>query len=142
LVGVTLIATITYGLGILVGRGAVRQLAGSRLNRLSRRLGRRGILTMFAVRLVPVAPFTVVNMVAGASHIGFKDFLVGSLLGMAPGMIAAALFIDRVVAAVREPGAGTFAVLGVAVLIIVLAAIGLRRWLRKHDPPAQSGETK
>ncbi len=141
-VGVTLSAALTYGLGILVGRGAVRQLAGSRLNRLSRRLGRRGILTMFAVRLVPVAPFTVVNMVAGASHIGFKDFLVGSLLGMAPGMIAAALFIDRVVAAVREPGAGTFAVLGVAVLIIVLAAIGLRRWLRKHDPPAQSGETK
>ena len=95
---------------------------------------------MFAVRLVPVAPFTVVNLVAGASHIGIRDFLVGSLLGMAPGMLATGLFIDRVTAAVRDPGAGTFAILGVAALAIVLAAIGLRRWLRRHGPPPETPE--
>jgi len=140
-VGVTLSAALTYGLGAAVGRGAVRRLAGSRLNRLSRRLGRQGILAMFAVRLVPVAPFTVVNMVAGASHIGIRDFLVGSLLGMAPGMIATGLFIDRVAAAVQDPGPEAFAVLGAAALAIVLAAIGLRRWLRRHDPPADPSES-
>lgn len=139
-VGVTLSAALTYGIGAAVGRGMVRRLAGSRLNRLSRRLGRQGVLTMFAVRLVPVAPFTVVNLVAGASHIGIRDFLVGSLLGMAPGMLATGLFIDRVTAAVRDPGAGTFAILGVAALAIVLAAIGLRRWLRRHGPPPETPE--
>ncbi len=134
LMGVTLSAILTYGAGALLGRNAVRQIAGSRLNRLSRRLGRRGILTMFAVRLVPVAPFTVVNMVAGASHIRLRDFLAGSLLGMAPGMIATALFIDRITAALQAPGPGTFAVVGLAALVIVVAAMALRRWLKKQEP--------
>jgi hypothetical protein len=55
-------AALTYGIGHALGRDAVRRLAGSRLNSLSRRLARRGLL---AVRVIPVAPCTVVNLVAG-----------------------------------------------------------------------------
>ncbi|HSD99971.1 MAG TPA: VTT domain-containing protein [Burkholderiales bacterium] len=130
--GSTLSAATAFGLGRLIGRNAVRSLSGSSLNRLSRRLGRRGLLTMIAVRVVPVAPFTVVNLVAGATHIRLRDFLLGTLLGMAPGILATAIFIDRIAAAFRNPDWESFAILAGVVAAVVAAAVWLRRWLRRR----------
>ncbi len=138
--GSLLSAATTYGLGRMLGRDVVRRLAGGRLNRLSKRLGRRGLLTVVTVRMLPVAPFTVVNLVAGASHIGARDFLVGTLLGMAPGIAATVLFIDRIAAAIRDPSAGAMAIVA-AVLVLVLAITWvLRRWLRRRGGAGETGE--
>jgi len=131
--GSLLSAALTYTLGRALGRNATRRLAGPRLNRLSRRLGRRGLIAVVAVRLIPIAPFTIVNMVAGATHIGMRDFLLGTLLGMAPGILVTAFFVDRVAAAVRDPGAGTLAVLAGVLLVAVAAVAALRRWVRGMD---------
>lgn len=139
--GSLLSAAATYGLGRWLGRGTVRRLAGAGLNRLSRRLKDRGLLTVIAVRLVPVAPFTVVNMVAGAAHIGVRDFLLGTLLGMAPGVIATAVFIDRVAAAIREPGTGSFAILAGVLAVVVAGAVALRRWLQRRGTAVNRGDT-
>jgi phospholipase D1/2 len=125
-------AAVTYGLGRLAGRNAVRRIAGARLDRLSQALGRRGILAIVTVRILPVAPFTVINLVAGTTHIRLRDFLLGTVLGLAPGIIAAALFIDRILAALRDPGAGSFAILGIVVALVVVAMMLLRRSLRRR----------
>jgi uncharacterized membrane protein YdjX (TVP38/TMEM64 family) len=88
LAGSTLAAATTYGLGSYLGRPTVERLSGGSLHRLSERLARRGILTIITVRVVPVAPFTVVNLFAGASHIRFRDYLIGTVVGMLPGVAA------------------------------------------------------
>jgi phospholipase D1/2 len=130
--GALLGAAATYGLGRAAGRGTVRRIAGSRLDRLSRELGRRGVLAVATVRIIPVAPFTVINLVAGTTHISLRDFLLGTLIGLTPGIVAAALFIDRILAALRDPGAGAVAVLvGLTVLIVTGMAL-LRRSLRRR----------
>lgn len=135
LAGAVLSAAATYGVGRLVGRDLVRRLAGKRLNTLSRRLGKRGLLTVAAVRLLPIAPFTVVNVVAGASHIRLRDFVGGTVLGMGPGIGATALFVDGVASALRAPGAGTF-----ALLAAVVAGIALGGWLIRRRLRAQEGD--
>ncbi len=78
----------TYALGLILGRRTVRKLIGKRLNNLSRRLARKGLLTIITVRILPVAPFSVINVVAGASHIQFRDYFWGTLIGMLPGILA------------------------------------------------------
>lgn len=85
-------AAIGFVGGRFLSRGAVERLAGSRLGRLSEGLARRGIISVAALRLVPIAPFTVFNLVAGASHLNFWQFFLGSLLGMAPGLCAITVF--------------------------------------------------
>jgi phospholipase D1/2 len=145
--GALLSAATTYGIGRVLGRKAVRRFAGRRVNALSRRLGRRGLLTVAAVRLVPIAPFTIVNIVCGASHVGLRDFLLGTFVGMAPGIIAMAFFVDGVAAAVRDPGAGTFAVLAGIVGVIALGFFLLKRRLRgpngNHtDHPREGGDAR
>jgi uncharacterized membrane protein YdjX (TVP38/TMEM64 family) len=133
-------ATVTYLLGQVVGRETLRRVAGSRLDRLSRALGRRGVLAIVTVRILPVAPFTVVNLVAGATHISLRDYIVGTVLGLAPGIIAAALFIDRILAAIRDPGPGSFAILGGIVVVVIVGMVILRRSLRRRH--AATGQEK
>jgi uncharacterized membrane protein YdjX (TVP38/TMEM64 family) len=132
LVGVCSNAAVTYWLGYFAGRATVRRLAGKRLNRLSRKMGRKGILSTSIIRLVPIAPFTVVNMVAGASHIRFWDFLAGTVIGMLPGMLALAGLVDRGLALLDDPDFITIASL-VALLAVVIGAVFIVRKLLDGD---------
>jgi uncharacterized membrane protein YdjX (TVP38/TMEM64 family) len=138
LAGAVLSAAITYGLGRRIGRHAVRQLAGSRLNRITRRLARKGTMAIAIVRLLPIAPFSVVNAVAGASHVRLREFLLGTAVGMLPGIIAIVVFVDRVTAAVTDPHAYNFIVLiGFAALVVAIAVSIHRRLVRNnHRTPA------
>jgi phospholipase D1/2 len=119
--GCLLAAIATYGLGRALGRDTIARLSGSRVNRLSRRLGRHGIITIGTVRILPIAPFTVVNLVAGASHIRFWDYVFGTILGMGPGIAAITLFENQLEAAIREPGMGSFAILACLTAAIIAA---------------------
>ncbi|BDT66078.1 hypothetical protein os1_02300 [Comamonadaceae bacterium OS-1] len=128
--GALLGAVASYGLGHLLGNPVLQKLGGERVNTVSRRLAERGLLAVIAVRMVPIAPFAIVNMVAGASHIRLRDMVLGTALGMAPGTVVMAFFVEQIVAAFRQPGP-----LAVAIVLGLLALIGVggwaaRRWLR------------
>ncbi|MCF2135396.1 MULTISPECIES: VTT domain-containing protein [Mycetohabitans] len=132
LVGTMLAAAATYYVGVGLGRDAVRRLAGSRANRLSERIGKRGLLTILVLRLVPVAPFSIVNLVAGASHIGIREFLLGTLLGMAPGTVLTVTFAHQLVASIRHPDAGSLALLiGIGTALVALSIL-LHKLLKKY----------
>lgn len=131
--GALLSATASYGIGRFLGREVVQRLAGERINRLSRRLASRGLLAVIALRLVPVAPFAVINMVAGASHLRLRDLLLGTLIGMTPGALAMTLFVKQIAAALKQPTPTTFVLAGLTVLLIAVAAWAMQRWLRAHD---------
>jgi phospholipase D1/2 len=133
LAGGVLSAMVNFGIGSALGRDAVRRLAGKRINRLSKRLSRRGLVTVIALRIVPVAPFAVINLVAGASHIRFRDLWLGTLLGMAPGALALSFFADGIVAALRAPDAGTIAWVGVVAAFLAGGGILANRWIRHRD---------
>jgi phospholipase D1/2 len=141
LAGAWLGALAGYGAGNLLGRDIIRRLAGARLNSLSRRLAKRGVLTVVAARLLPVAPFTIVNLVAGASHIRFRDFAVGNLIGLIPGTLATAAFVDSVADAIRTPSVSEIALVGAILSAIVLAGWGLRSWLRRLSGSAAEPKT-
>jgi phospholipase D1/2 len=128
--GALLSAAVTYRVGRHLGRNAVRRLAGSRLNRITRRLAKKGAMAIAAVRLLPIAPFSVVNAVAGASYIGMRDFMVGTAVGMAPGILVTVVFVDRVTAVVTDPHAGTIATLVAFAVILVAAAVYVHRRFR------------
>ena len=131
--GSTLSAALTYGLGAWVGRETVRSLLGARINRLSRRIAKRGILAVMVVRVLPVAPFIVVNVVAGASHVGLRDFLIGTLFGMAPGIVLTVTFAHHLAEAAQRPTAGTIAVLVMVGLVLIASALGLQKLFARRE---------
>lgn len=99
LLGACLGGAISYAIGSLLGHEALCRFAGKRANDLSQRLEQRGFLSIFIIRLLPIAPFAIVNMLAGTSHIRWRDFLLGTLIGMMPGIIIITVLSDWVIGA-------------------------------------------
>jgi uncharacterized membrane protein YdjX (TVP38/TMEM64 family) len=131
LLGAELSAIASFALGHLLGNDAVRRIAGSRVNRISQAIGRRGVLTIITLRIVPVAPFSVINIIAGATAIRLRDFALGSFIGMIPGVVSIAILADRIVASLREPSPQSILILAAAILLVILSLLGLRHWSRR-----------
>jgi phospholipase D1/2 len=58
-----------------------------------------------------------------------RDYILGSILGLAPGIFVINLFEHQLENAVRNPGAGSYVLLGALVAISVLGILWLRRKL-------------
>jgi phospholipase D1/2 len=101
--GVLTAAILGYMVGEMLQRDTVRHMAGRRVNRLSEILRKRGLFAVTLVRLVPIAPFAVVNAVMGAMRIKLHHFIFGTVLGMLPGMLATTVLGDQVTAALADP---------------------------------------
>jgi phospholipase D1/2 len=90
-------------------------------------------LAVAALRAIPIAPFTVVNIISGAFQVPIRDYLLGSLLGLAPGIILTNLFAHQLQSAIRNPGLGSFVLLAVLVIVSILGTIWLRRKFKSKD---------
>jgi uncharacterized membrane protein YdjX (TVP38/TMEM64 family) len=129
LTGALMGATVSYCMGMFLGREGVHRLGGERVNEISRRLASRGFLAVIAVRLVPIAPFAVINVIAGASHIRLRDLLLGTAIGIMPSMLAMMLFADQIFSALKQPGPLPLLLLVLTLVLIGLGLWGIRRWL-------------
>lgn len=85
----TLSAFVGYSLGRRLGAGAFE--GSPRAERIREKVARRGVFAVAALRLVPLGPFTLVNAMAGAAKVPRRDFVLGTALGTAPGLVVLAL---------------------------------------------------
>jgi len=127
LAGSLLSALAGFGFGVWLGRETLQQLLGRRVNSLSRRFAQRGIPAMVVIRLLPVAPFTIANVVAGVSHLSLRDYLIGTFLGMAPGIIVTVAFAHNLAEAIRHPSLTTVALLAGMATLLIGMALGLQK---------------
>jgi uncharacterized membrane protein YdjX (TVP38/TMEM64 family) len=128
LAGALIAAALAFAIGRALGRDWVRRLATRRVTAFNQRLNRHGLVAMTVLRMLPVAPFTLVNLIAGASEIRTRDYLLGSLIGMTPGIVLMTLVGDRLGAWLRDPDIANLAVVvGLAAVALALAW-ALRRW--------------
>ncbi|HUC99735.1 MAG TPA: VTT domain-containing protein [Candidatus Polarisedimenticolaceae bacterium] len=126
-------AGVTYAMGYFLGRDFIRKLMGARWKTLERKITQTGILAVAALRAIPIAPFTVVNIISGAFQVPIRDYLFGSLLGLAPGIIITNLFAHQLQNAIRNPGLGSLILLALLVIVSILGTIWLRRKLASRD---------
>jgi uncharacterized membrane protein YdjX (TVP38/TMEM64 family) len=126
-------ALISCGLGFLgghvLGRDAAKRLSGSRMKQLNKRLSNRGVVAVALLRLVPIAPFAIFNLIAGASPLSFRKFLFGSLLGLAPGLGAITLFSNSLWGALKSPSLTNVAITAAVGVGLLLFAWLAKRWL-------------
>lgn len=131
LTSAVLAAAVTFELGKLLGHDVVVRMGGERVNAISHRLGKNGLLAVIAIRFVPIAPFAIVNMVVGTSHIRRRDMLLGTALGMTPGTLMMVFFIDQILEALSKPSGSAGLLVALAALLILIAGFAFRRWNRK-----------
>jgi uncharacterized membrane protein YdjX (TVP38/TMEM64 family) len=132
LLGVLASAVTMFILGHLLGKSVVTAVCGSLINRVNKRLSQAGLMAVIAFRIIPVAPFSLINLVAGVSAISLKDFTLGTLIGVLPGIVAISLVSDLLSSSLRQPDLFSFAALSIVVVAFGAGLIGLRRWIRER----------
>jgi uncharacterized membrane protein YdjX (TVP38/TMEM64 family) len=123
---------VMFFLGGLVGREALYRMLGERWRHGLEGVRKRGLLAVVTFRLLPLAPFTLVNLAAGASGIRFVDFLVGTLIGMLPGLVLMSVMGDRIVRILSEPSAGDIAILVLCVAALIGLAVAAQAFLSRR----------
>jgi uncharacterized membrane protein YdjX (TVP38/TMEM64 family) len=83
-VGSTLGALLAFYVARYILKNWVEERFGERLHPIQEGLCKNDIHYMLFLRLVPIAPFFLVNIAMGASQISWKVFMAGTLLGKLP----------------------------------------------------------
>jgi phospholipase D1/2 len=130
--GILVAALATYYAGRLLPSGTVKRLAGEKLDDMSKKLRADGFLAVTAVRLVPIAPFAIEGIVAGAVRIRLWPYALGTMLGMLPGVLATSVFGRQLTAALEDPSTINWLIVAGVLLALGVLTWLVRRWFAKR----------
>ena len=82
-----LAAVLAFGFSRTIGRSFVAQKLAGKWESIDREMQQGGFFYMFAIRLLPLIPYGIVNFAAGLTSIKFRDYFLGTLLGTVPGIL-------------------------------------------------------
>lgn len=124
---------VSYWVGRWLGREALMRYGGRHLRGLSGYLSKRGIRTMTVINLLPLAPFTLTNMLAGAFHLKFRDYMIGSILGIVPGLAAVILLGSQLGALFTAASAKELLLAGAGLAAGVGLLVGLKYYASQRQ---------
>jgi uncharacterized membrane protein YdjX (TVP38/TMEM64 family) len=84
LIGVMVSALIGYFWGWLIGPKSLKQLLPKRVSQYTNRVSKVDLWSIAFFRLVPVIPYQVFNLVAGAIGIPLRGYILGTMLADFP----------------------------------------------------------
>ena len=136
-VGTMVSSGVGFYLGRTAGARALERISGAGVLRFMRLVGENGFLASLVVRLVPSAPFIVVNMAAGVTPMRVTHFLAGTGLGIIPKIALTAFAGASIVQMMRGEIQGHWVeLLAVAAIWLVIGWFA-QRWLGRrvrNDP--------
>jgi uncharacterized membrane protein YdjX (TVP38/TMEM64 family) len=145
LIGATLGASAVF-LAARAGLAGLAERAGPRVQRLQDGFREDALSYLLCLRLMPIFPFWLVNLVAGASGMSLPVYLVATFFGMIPGALVYAGIgngVGDLIAAGRHPDHYVvfrpdilLPLIGLGVLSLL--PVAYKRWqVRQRREPAQ-----
>ena len=120
-------ASVLYALGHVLGHETINHYAGSRVKQISHRLAQHGFLTVALLRLFPVAPFTLINLISGASPITFRTYTFATVTGISPALIFMTLAGEQLKSTLHNPVPKNL----IAWLLIGIILLTMGTWLKR-----------
>lgn len=130
LIGIVLSAVVTYYAGKRMRRDTVRRLGGPGLDRMIEVLRKHGLIAMTLIRLVPIAPFFVEGIVAGAVRLKLWHLVLGTAIGMLPGTLTTTIFGDQLESALSG-GSMNWWIVGGCAAALCAGIVAVKRWFSK-----------
>ena len=143
LVGATLGASAVF-FAARRGLAGLTERAGPRLRRIKAGFREDAFSYLLCLRLVPIFPFWLVNLVAGASGVAWPVYVTATFFGMIPGAVVYAGIgsgIGDLIAAGRHPDPYTIFRPNILLPLIGLAVLALlpalyKRWRSRRPETA------
>ncbi|WP_009634309.1 TVP38/TMEM64 family protein [Synechocystis sp. PCC 7509] len=80
-------AIVAFTFTRTVGRETIAKRLSGRWQAMDAEVRQGGLFYMFAIRLVPIMPYGLVNFAAGLTSISFKDYVLGTTIGTVPSVL-------------------------------------------------------
>lgn len=129
--GCLLKASVFYGLGRAFGRRSLHFLPSRQLDEVTAMLTGHEVLAVAAVNWSQLVNLMLSGLAAGVLPIGFGRYLVGTLIGIVPGIIILTIFEDRLDKALHQPTTANVVGLITITIFWLFAAIWCARRLVK-----------
>ncbi|MFV8836155.1 TVP38/TMEM64 family protein [Aquisalimonas sp. APHAB1-3] len=125
-------AVLGYFVGWLFGEDLLQRRAGPRVERLNRALARRGVFSVMVVNLFPLLPHVVINVAVGTTRLRFRQFLLGTAVGLLPATLAIVVITQILLHFARMPttAEALWALLFTVVLLGGAWILGRSLWRR------------
>jgi phospholipase D1/2 len=136
--GIMISAALLHWIGARLLKGHVRGALGRTAKKVDEAFGDRSIVTIALIRMVPLAPFTLVNLAAGSLGVRFREYIIGTALGLAPGMTVVILFGRQLRSFWKDPSLTPVLIVGGIALAWIAFSMLLQRWLAKRKPSRPS----
>jgi uncharacterized membrane protein YdjX (TVP38/TMEM64 family) len=140
LIGSTLGATAVF-LAARVGLYGLAACAGQRVQRFEARFREDAFNYLLCLRLVPIVPFWLVNLIAGVAGMRLPSYIAATFIGMVPGAIVYASVGNSLGQVMEHPDRYMIFRPNILLPIIGLAVLALvpvvyKRWRggRRHEP--------
>lgn len=138
LVASTIASAIPFFLARSTGSAWIETLVRKRASGLYEKLHHEGFITLLLLRLVPIAPYNILNYAAGLAGIRTRHYLIATFIGTIPGIFIFTYLADSISAGVISPGQAFVRILIAGVFLAALALISrflagkVRKRLEKH----------
>lgn len=132
-IGTMVSALVGFYLGRVAGARVLERFSGEGVRRFIGMVGRNGFLASLIVRLVPSAPFIVVNMAAGVTPMRLRDFVAGSGIGIVPKIVLTAFAGTSIIALMKGEIRGHWIELTVVAALWIAIGWLARLWLRRRE---------
>ena len=106
-------AVVSFAYARYLGRNWVKKRFGIHLQKLDKEINNGGMGYIFAIRLLPLIPYGIVNFGAGLTSIKERDYFLGTIFGTIPGILPFVMM-----------GAG-FSSLGKGDMLMITFSLGL-----------------
>lgn len=123
LIGALLSAAVFFGIGHGLGDKYLRKYIGGKVKTIDEKISESGIIGLTMLRYVPMAPYSVFNVMAGISSVTFPVFMLATFFSLVPGAIARGIVGDSLMQMVLDPTQETLFWLigGVSLWIAIVA---------------------
>lgn len=131
-------AAVMFALGHWAGLKGTRKFLGDRIRSLDAKFKKAGVFGVTIIRLIPIAPYSLVNIAAGISSVRFSDFMLGTFLGFLPAFIVKGLVGDSLTQVFLNPKRDTivYLTLGLSLWVgLTVATYFFTKKWRHHESP-------
>ena len=113
-------ATLAFLMARYFGRDFISRFMKGRVEAFDEKVASHGFRFIFTLRLIPLIPFNGLNLGSGLSKIKYRDYLLGSVLGMLPGTFIYTYFADALLKGATGSGKRAYINLIIASALLIL----------------------
>ncbi|MBC7543317.1 MAG: TVP38/TMEM64 family protein [Candidatus Sericytochromatia bacterium] len=126
-------AAMSFAIGRRLGRQAIQSRLKGRWQGFDKGFQENGLVYIAAARLTPVMPFGGTSYMAAVSSISWRDFLIGTAVGIVPTQV-----VYTYIGAAAGDASYTKLIVALTLLAIITLIPVIRRQMHKRSQPPQS----